>query len=149
MKERWAILGGGVMGIALAEQLVAHGQEVTILEAAPGIGGLASGWTVGDVHWDKYYHVTLLSDSKLRESLARIDLDDEIRWVTTKTGFYSGGQLHSMSNSWEFLKNSGWAAPSFTRRRSRNGNRSSNRPWSIGYDGLAARGRLKRSGCPC
>lgn len=102
--RHWAIIGGGVMGIALAENLIARGQRVTIIEAGGGIGGLAGGWTVGDVEWDKYYHVILLSDSKLREMLARIGLEQEIKWVTTKTGFYSGGKLYSMSNSVEFLK---------------------------------------------
>ena len=35
--------------------------------------------------------------------LAEIELADELRWVETKTGFYTDGRLHSMSNSWEFL----------------------------------------------
>lgn len=102
--QHWAIFGGGVLGIALAENLIAKGQRVTIIEAGPGVGGLASGWKVGEVEWDKYYHVILLSDSKLREMLARVGLEREIEWVTTRTGFYSGGQLYSMSNSVEFLK---------------------------------------------
>lgn len=100
---RWAIIGGGVMGIALAEKLIERGQSVTIFETGEKLGGLASGWTVGDIQWDKFYHVTLLSDDKLRKILGKIGLDQEIRWVTTKTGFYSGGKLYSMSNSWEFL----------------------------------------------
>ncbi len=47
--------------------------------------------------------MTLLSDSKLRQLLDDIGLEKEIEWVQTRTGFYSNGKLHSMSNSLEFL----------------------------------------------
>jgi protoporphyrinogen oxidase len=77
---------------------------VTLLEAAPQLGGLTSCWSLGDVTWDRFYHVTLLSDTRLRALLAEIGLEQEIRWVQTRTGFYCDGRLHSLSSSWEFLK---------------------------------------------
>ena len=67
-------------------------------------GGLTSAWKLGDATWDRFYHVTLLSDSKLREQLTELGLEKEIEWVETKTGFYSGGELLSMSNTAEFLR---------------------------------------------
>lgn len=93
-----------MMGLGLALKLAKAGQRVTVLEAADRLGGLASAWQVGDVQWDRFYHVTLLSDAALRKLLDELGLEREIRWVETKTGFYSGGKLHSMSNSWEFLR---------------------------------------------
>jgi protoporphyrinogen oxidase len=59
---------------------------------------------LGDVTWDRFYHVTLLSDTDLRDLLREIGLESEIKWVETRTGFYSGGRLHSMSNTLEFLR---------------------------------------------
>src|SRR6202012_5380749 len=53
---------------------------------------------------DRHYHVTLLSDTALRGLLQELELEDQIRWVETKTGFYTNGQLYSMSNSLEFLR---------------------------------------------
>jgi protoporphyrinogen oxidase len=100
---RWGVVGGGMLGLTLAHRLAQAGQRVTLLEAAPEVGGLAAAWTLGDVTWDKHYHVTLLSDSHLRSLLAELGLDDEMRWVETRTGFYTDGRLHSMSNSLEFL----------------------------------------------
>ena len=44
-----------------------------------------------------------VSDSRLRNLLAEINLDDQLNWVETKTGFYTDGQLYSMSNTREFL----------------------------------------------
>lgn len=104
VRKRWLVIGGGVMGLKVAEDLVERGQEVVIAEAADSFGGLTSAWKLGDVTWDRFYHVTLLSDSVLRAQLEKLGLEREIRWVETKTGFYAGGELLSMSNTMEFLR---------------------------------------------
>ena len=100
----WAMVGGGMMGLTLAHRLAQQGQRVTVLEAAPEIGGLASAWQLGELTWDRHYHVTLYSDLQLRQLLSELDLEQQMRWVETKTGFYTGGRLYSMSNSIEFLR---------------------------------------------
>ena len=56
------------------------------------------------VEWDRHYHVTLLSDSHLRRLLDELGLEKDMQWVETKTGFFTDGQLFSMSNTIEFLK---------------------------------------------
>ncbi|HEY0511156.1 MAG TPA: NAD(P)/FAD-dependent oxidoreductase [Thermoanaerobaculia bacterium] len=102
--ERWAVVGGGILGMTLAHRLTQAGHAVTLFDAADRLGGLASAWSLGDVVWDRHYHVTLLSDRHLRALWAELGLESELRWATTRTGFYSGGRLHSMSNSLEFLR---------------------------------------------
>ena len=103
-QESYGIVGGGIMGMTLALRLAQQGKKVTLFEAAPAIGGLASSWKMDDVEWDKFYHVILLSDFYTRGILKEIGLDDKIEWVETKTGFYMKGKLVSMSNTVEFLK---------------------------------------------
>ena len=102
--EAWCIIGGGVVGLTLARRLAQRGCKVTVLEAAAELGGLASPWKIGEVEWDRHYHVTLLSDSSWRGLLAELGLDHELRWVQTRTGVYAGGKLYSVSNSIEFLR---------------------------------------------
>lgn len=102
--KRWAVLGGGMLGLATAWRLQQRGQDVTIFESGDTLGGLTSAWKIGDVHWDKFYHVTLLSDLYLRELLKELELDQDMEWVQTRTGFYSEGKLHSLSSSVEFLR---------------------------------------------
>jgi protoporphyrinogen oxidase len=102
--KKWGIIGGGIMGMTLAHRLSQSGHQVSLFEAAPNLGGLASPWKMKDVEWDKFYHVILLSDSGTRQMLKEIGLEDKIEWVETKTGFYMGGELYSMSNTIEFLK---------------------------------------------
>ena len=97
------IIGGGMLGLGLASRLEKSGHRVTVFEAAPTLGGLAAADGIGDVTWDRFYHVTLLSDSYLRELLEEIGLGDRLRWRTTRTGFFTGGRLVSMSSAFDFL----------------------------------------------
>jgi protoporphyrinogen oxidase len=102
---RWGVVGGGVLGLMLAHRLAERGNDVTLIEGAPEIGGLAAAWQLGDVTWDRHYHVTLLSDRRTQELVRVAGLADELRWVETKTGYYgTDGVLRSVSNSLEFLK---------------------------------------------
>jgi protoporphyrinogen oxidase len=102
--QSWAILGGGILGMTVALRLAQQGQRVTLYESSKELGGLASVWQLGDITWDRHYHVTLLSDSNNRSLLRELGLEQELNWVETKTGFYTGGRMVSMSNSFEFLK---------------------------------------------
>ncbi|GAB2830663.1 NAD(P)/FAD-dependent oxidoreductase [Ferruginibacter profundus] len=102
--EKCGIVGGGIMGMTLALRLAQQGKKVTLFEAAPELGGLASSWKMNEVEWDKFYHVILLSDFGTRGILKEIGLEDKIEWVETKTGFYMNGKLYSMSDTIEFLK---------------------------------------------
>lgn len=104
MSEHWGVVGGGVLGLALARRLRQHSRRVTVLEAAPRLGGLAAAWDLGGVTWDKHYHVILLSDSHVQRLLVDLGLGDAFVGVETRTGFYTDGRLHSMSNSLEFLR---------------------------------------------
>jgi len=104
MTQKIAIIGSGFLGLTLALRLSEQGNQVTIFESANEIGGLASVWQIGDITWDKHYHVTLLSDSFTRKIVGELGLENEFEWVETKTGFYTDGKLVSMSNSLEFLK---------------------------------------------
>lgn len=98
------IIGGGILGMTLSLLLTEKGKKVHLYEAAPDLGGLADHWEFGGISWDRFYHVILMSDLNTRELLQKLGIEDKMNWVETKTGFYTNGKLHSMSNSFEFLK---------------------------------------------
>jgi len=91
-QQRWGVVGGGMLGMTLALRLAEAGHDVTILEGAKHCGGLASPWRLGDVVWDRHYHVTLNSDFALRGLLEELGLADRIQWVTTRSGLYGDGK---------------------------------------------------------
>src|SRR5687767_9378784 len=103
MTQKIAIVGSGFLGMTLAMRLAESGAKVTLFESADHIGGLASAWNIGDVTWDRHYHVTLASDSYTRKLVEELGLGNDFKWTETKTGFYTDGKLVSMSNLTEFL----------------------------------------------
>ena len=106
--QRVAVVGGGALGLRLAWHLAAAGVAVTVLEAAPELGGLASSWSVdtadGPIAWDRYYHVLLESDHAMKALLADIGLDTEVRWTTTGTGYWAEGRVSPVSTPRDFLR---------------------------------------------
>jgi protoporphyrinogen oxidase len=102
--ERWGIVGGGILGMTLALRLAQQGKQVTLFESSDRLGGLADAWKLGDITWDRHYHVILLSDTHLRSLLRELELEQDMQWVETKTGFYNDGKLFSISNAIEFLR---------------------------------------------
>ena len=93
-----------MLGMTLAWELAKFGHRVSLFEAASAAGGLASSWQIGPVTWDRHYHVTLLSDGALRGLLDELDLDRDMQWRRTGTGFYCRGRLHSFSGALDFAR---------------------------------------------
>jgi protoporphyrinogen oxidase len=93
-----------MLGMTLAHRLAQAGRRVSLFEASGEWGGLAGCWQIGGVVWDRHYHVILSSDGHLRRLLAELGLERDIRWVETRTGFYTDGRFYSMSDVPEFLR---------------------------------------------
>lgn len=90
--------------MALARKYAADGHEVTVVEYAEQVGGLATWSTFEGFNWDRFYHVILPSDQNLIGFLKELKMEDELEWHRTYTGFYVDEKLHSISSNVEFLK---------------------------------------------
>lgn len=101
---RFGIVGGGMLGMTLAWRFAQSGHDVVIFESAERCGGLAAPWRLGEITWDRHYHVILNSDQALLSLLDEIALTADLRWATTRTGFFVDGRMHSLSNVAEFLR---------------------------------------------
>ena len=101
---RIGIIGGGLMGLALAQRLGASAHAVTVFERARQVGGLATWQDFGRFVWDRFYHVILPSDSPLIRFIGDIGLGAELRWAATRTGYYVDHQFYGLSNNLEFLR---------------------------------------------
>jgi squalene-associated FAD-dependent desaturase len=73
-----AVIGGGLAGITAAIDLAEAGVAVTLLEARPRLGGLASSFTRGDLVIDNGQHVFLRCCTAYRELLARLGVTGSV-----------------------------------------------------------------------
>jgi len=102
--QRWAVIGGGILGMTLAHRLAQAGRDVTLFDAAEHLGGIAATWELGGISWDRHDHATHQSDLHLRALWDELGLAGELRWTAARTGFYADGRLHALSNSLELLR---------------------------------------------
>jgi protoporphyrinogen oxidase len=101
---RVGIVGGGLMGLAVADRLAAAGHSVTVYERATQPGGLATWQDFGPCTWDRFYHVILPSDAPLIGFLRELGLADQLCWRPTQTGYYVDHKFYGLSNNLEFLR---------------------------------------------
>ena len=97
------IIGGGFMGLALAQKLAAPNRHIKVFEGQAQMGGLA---TYHDYHsfiWDRFYHVILPGDTFLLDFIKDIGLEGQLAWKKTYTGVYVDKAFYSVSNNKEFL----------------------------------------------
>jgi len=103
-KTRWGIVGGGILGMTLALRLADQGEMVAIFEKKDHLGGLADAWSLGDIVWDRYYHVILPDDFAILGLFSELGLEEKVRWVKSKSGFFHEDRWLSMSGLAEFFR---------------------------------------------
>ena len=101
---RWGIVGGGVLGMHLAQQLAGAGHEATLVEAASELGGLAAPWTIGPVTWDRHYHVIAPGDHRTIALVRALGLEQDLRWHTVPAGCESEGVVSPATTPAEILR---------------------------------------------
>lgn len=101
---RIGIIGGGLMGMAIAARVAANGHSTVLFERAPQPGGLATWHDFGAFVWDRFYHVILPSDSELIAFIGSLGLAGELRWTPTQTGYYVDRKFHGLSTNVDFLR---------------------------------------------
>jgi protoporphyrinogen oxidase len=141
------VVGGGIVGLTVAQRLAAAGRSVTVLEAGSDLGGLASGWTVptaaGPVAWDRYYHVILESDAALRGLLRELDLDASVHWTATRTGAFVAGRLAPVSSPADYARLPGLSPLAKARIAATIGRGATTRDWRS-LETMTARAWLTR-----
>jgi protoporphyrinogen oxidase len=99
-----AIVGGGLLGLTAAYRLACAGLRVYVYERDARLGGLAGSVELAGSEVDRYYHVVLPTDDRVRGLAGELGLgDDRFRFRHTATGFYQAGRVTSMSSARELL----------------------------------------------
>jgi len=105
---KYAVLGGGALGLMAAYRLVQAGQEVTVFEQEPIAGGLAAGFRVGDTWLEKFYHHIFRSDKVVMRVINELGLGDRLDWHRPRTVSLMDGRLEQLDSPLTLLRFKPW-----------------------------------------
>ena len=103
-RPRVGIVGGGILGTALAYRLTRAGADVRLLEAGATLGGLAGAMEFGGHTVDRFYHVITPQDERMIATASELGLGDRLRFTPTGVGFFVDGTLHPLNSIGDFLR---------------------------------------------
>ena len=92
-----AVVGGGVLGMAVAQRLRQRGDDVTVFESSSHLGGAEPQWHVDGISWDRHCHVISTTDTRTKQLLSALALDGELRQAPARSALHGTGQT-----SWPF-----------------------------------------------
>jgi protoporphyrinogen oxidase len=101
---RTVIIGGGLLGLSTAYYLAREGQQVTVLESGPQLGGLATDVEVAGTWVDRFYHCILNADHHLIGLIDDLGLADQLRMTPVKAGFFKDGRTYPISTPLDLLR---------------------------------------------
>ncbi|MBC7489467.1 MAG: NAD(P)/FAD-dependent oxidoreductase [Glaciimonas sp.] len=103
MKQRIAVLGAGPMGLAVAYQLAKDGHQPVVFEADDRVGGMTATFDFNGLGIERYYHFHCISDHAFLTLLDELKIQDKMRWVATKMGYWYQNRLQPWGNPMALL----------------------------------------------
>ena len=82
------------MGLAVANELCKSGARVEVFDADDRLGGMSAHFDFAGTRIERYYHFVCAPDQTTFDYLRELGLEDRLRWVDTRMGFYLNGALH-------------------------------------------------------
>jgi protoporphyrinogen oxidase len=98
------VIGGGLSGLAATYDLARAGHHVTVLEAAPDFGGLASSFRLEGHPVERFYHFICRSDAHLLQLVDELGLGPKLHWRRTRTAFYYNGRYYAFGSPFHLLQ---------------------------------------------
>jgi len=97
------IIGAGATGLVAGYELAKQGHAVTLFEASPCPGGLASAFPVGGNELEQFYHHIFTSDSHLLELIEELGLAERLHWYSPRNGIYLNQRLYPFTSPKDLL----------------------------------------------
>ena len=102
---RIGIIGAGVTGLSIADQLSHAGAEVEVFERGAELGGLAAGFDVlPGIRLERFYHHIFQTDVDIQALMRELGIGDRIMWRRADIGFFLDGTVHRLSTPLDVLR---------------------------------------------
>ena len=98
------IIGAGYSGLTIAKELIEKGQDVTIYEKQPYVGGMVDTTEICGTRLEKYYRHIFKSDKEAIKLIKDMGLEDELIWPATKMGYLSNKKPYAFGTPISLLK---------------------------------------------
>ena len=92
--KKFAIIGGGPMGLACAYELLKRGHSVELFEKENVLGGMSAHFNFSGIDIEMYYHFVCRPDNYTFELMKELGIYDKLKWTETKMGYYYNGALY-------------------------------------------------------
>ncbi|MGJ8583196.1 MAG: NAD(P)/FAD-dependent oxidoreductase [Marinosulfonomonas sp.] len=103
-KPSATVIGAGFSGLSVAYELGKAGYDVTVLEAAESVGGLAGSFETDGEKLDRFYHHWFTSDQDVTDLIDELGLSDNVVTNPTNTGLFFANKIFRLSTPLDLLK---------------------------------------------
>lgn len=103
-QQKIAVIGAGPMGLAVAYQLIQEGKKPVVFESDDRVGGMTATFDFDGVDIERYYHFHCTSDDDFFLMLEELGIEDKLKWVKTKMGYWFNNRLQEWGNPVALLK---------------------------------------------
>ncbi|MFH8080301.1 MAG: FAD-dependent oxidoreductase [Candidatus Aenigmatarchaeota archaeon] len=93
-----AIIGGGILGLTAAHELVKNKLKIVIIEKNNYLGGFLQTIKAGKGYVETYYHHFFTSDNHLFEKLKELKIDKNLEWNYASTAFLFDEGIYELSS---------------------------------------------------
>ena len=98
------VIGGGVGGLAAAWELVQQGNEVSLFEASPALGGQVRTFEVGGGRVEIFYHHLFRSDTDAIAMIEELGLGDDLQWIESNIALQIGERRYPFVSATDLLR---------------------------------------------
>ncbi len=102
-EKKFAVIGGGPMGLAAAYDLAKAGMRVEVYEKGEKIGGMSEHFDFSGLDIEKYYHFVCGPDYPLFDLMKELGIFETLKWTDTKMGLFYEGWLYKWGGPFELL----------------------------------------------
>lgn len=99
-----AIIGGGLIGLTLADHLSAKGHTVSLFESNDQLGGQCSSVELNSIIVDRFYHAFFTDDFYIVNLIEKLGLKNRIKEKHISYGILKKNQIFPLNNGFDFLK---------------------------------------------